>query len=94
MKQTSEPEERSSVVGNEETLLTLEEELSIVSMGFKAIFGNEHPVVTCSKEGSYRIILAPAFSMSAKIISGWVNIRGSSWGMYDALASAIAYTKS
>ena len=78
MKQKSEgEEERSSIAGNVTSLLGF----SRVSMGIRAILGNGQSVVAFSKDGPYRIILDPAFSMSAKIISGWVNVIGHIWGM-------------
>lgn len=80
IKQTSEPEGRSLILGNAEPPLTVEL-LSMDSMGLTAILGNGQSDVRCSKVGSYRTILDPAFSMSPKIIPGWVNMyEDSIWG--------------
>lgn len=88
-KETSEPEGNFSMAGSSELLLILGHVL-IDSIGTKSILGNGQPNVKCSREGSYRIIFDPAFSMSPKMISGCVNMSEHIWGMKDALAKAIA----
>lgn len=60
----SELDGRSSILGNVESLWTVEEVSVLDSMAFKIILGNGQSAVRCSKEGLYKIILDPAFSMS------------------------------